>query len=160
MNRRRKPNQQPNSRTSTKARSLRHPRNFFLGIFFAAVHYLSLFAFLTCLVLFVKSPHLSTAKLLLGSVVLAILTWIIAYFRRKAAVCPLCKGTPLINSGALPHPNAVRLRPLNYGVTAVLSALFTHHFRCMYCGSRYDLLRQPRDYRHSLDEQEPGDTGT
>jgi hypothetical protein len=155
MNRRRKPDQRPKPKSSSKARSLRHPRSFFLAIFFTAIHYLSLIACITCLVFFVREPHFGTAGILGGSVGLAILTWIIAYYKRRAALCPLCKGTPLLNSGAIPHPAATRLRPFNHGVSSVLSCLFTHHFRCMYCGSWYDLLRQPRDHRHDRDEEEP-----
>ena len=59
-----------------------------------------------------------------GSMFSAIM-WLIAFFKRRAAYCPLCKGTPLINSGALPHSRARRLFPLNHGVTATLSIIAT-----------------------------------
>lgn len=158
MNTRRKPNPPPRPKNATKARSLRHPRPFVLAVALAAVHFLTLVAAITSVVLFIMDPRHLTMLLLLGSVAASIFTWILAYFKRKAALCPLCKGTPLFNSGAIPHPNATRLRPFNYGLSAVLSLLFTHHFRCMYCGCRYDLLREPRDHRHADDEEGPGVT--
>ncbi len=124
-------------------------------MFFAAVHYIVLLAAIASAVIFAFFPQELTMRLLLGSVGFAIFTWILAYYRRRAALCPLCKGTPLLNSGALPHATASRLRPFNHGVSAVLSCLFTHRFRCMYCGSRYDLLRQPR-YERDEDEAQGG----
>jgi hypothetical protein len=133
---------------------LRHPRSFFQAIFYSALHFLTLLAAIASGVLFLISPHDATMRLLLGSVAAAIVTWIFAYFRRRVALCPLCKGTPLLNSGALPHHSASRIRPFNFGISAVLSCLFTHHFRCMYCGSRYDLLRQPRDHREADDDDD------
>lgn len=155
MNTRRKPNQPLPPKNATKARSLRHPRPFVLAVALAAVHFLTLFAAITSVVLFIMDPQELTMQLLLGSVATSIFTWILAYFKRKAVLCPLCKGTPLFNSGAMPHPNATRLWPFNYGLSAVLSLLFTQHFRCMYCGCRYDLLREPRDHRHIDDEEGP-----
>lgn len=159
MNRHSRLSPRSRPKSSTKARSLRHPRSFFQAIFFAAIHYLTLLAASASVVIFVISPHVTTMRLLFGSVGLSIVTWIVAYYKRRAALCPLCKGTPLLNSGALPHPTAWRLKPLNFGVTAVFTCLLTHHFRCMYCGSRYDLLRQPRDHRMEEEDaadQDPG----
>ena len=61
---------------------------------------------------------------------------------RRSARCPLCKGTPYLNTGALTHRNATRLFPLNHGTSALLSSLITQRFRCMYCGTRFDLLKR------------------
>ena len=151
MNQRRRTSLQAGSKGSSKARSIHHPQKYVVALFFAALHFLTLFAVATCLVLFIMDPHLRTVQLLIASVAISIATWIVSYVKRKKPLCPLCKGTPLVESGALPHPRAFRIRPLNHGVSAVLSALFTHQFRCLYCGSRYDLLRQPRDHRHQID---------
>ncbi len=127
-----------------------------MAILAAVIHYLTIVLLLLWLVVFILKPDpvvfilksdLNIAYVLVGLMAVCILTWIVAYFKRRAALCPLCKGTPLLNSGALPHATAFRFGPFNHGVSAVLTILFTHHFRCMYCGSRYDLMRQPRDYR-------------
>ena len=151
MNQRRRTSHQAGPKASSKARSLHHPQKFVVALLFAALHFLTLFGVATCVVLFIQEPNQQTVELLIGSVAISIATWIVAYFKRKKPLCPLCKGTPLVESGALPHPRAFRIRPLNHGVSAVLSTLFTHQFRCMYCGSRYDLLRQPRDHRQHID---------
>ncbi|MFD0895973.1 hypothetical protein KBB96_08505 [Luteolibacter ambystomatis] len=110
-------------------------------MFWTAVYYLCLVAWVTCAVMFVLKRDQLTSKLLIGAMLLSVLSWIWAFFKRRAARCPLCKGTPLLNSGALPHGRAVRLAPLNHGTTACLSLLFTQEFRCMYCGNLYDLMK-------------------
>lgn len=131
------------SRDSRKARSLRTRRPILIAVALAAIHYLALATALTAAVLFAIDPSMDTAKVLIATVAFAIATWIAAWFRRKAALCPLCKGTPLLNTGAMPHALAYRFPPFNHGVTAILTTLFSLHFRCMYCGSHYDLLRSP-----------------
>jgi hypothetical protein len=107
----------------------------------AVIHYLCLLACLTAVVVFLMNGNKTTAYFLIGTMVMSVLTWVHAYYRRRAAKCPLCKGTPLLNSGALPHARAVRLLPLNHGVTATLSLLCNQEFRCMYCGNLYDLFK-------------------
>jgi hypothetical protein len=77
------------------------------------------------------------------------LLWIIAFFKRRAAHCPLCKGTPLLNSGARPHAKARRFYPFNHGMTATLSIIATQRFCCMYCGSDFDLLKTPSHRREA-----------
>ena len=72
--------------------------------------------------------------------------------RRRSARCPLCKGSPLYDSGAVKHAKAHRMRPLNHGATAVLSILFLNRFRCMYCGTPYDMLKAPSTARHKHQE--------
>ena len=81
----------------------------------------------------------STAALALAA---SLATWLISYLRRRSARCPLCKGSPLLESGAVKHAKAYRLRPFNHGATAVLGILFLNRFRCMYCGTPYDLLKR------------------
>lgn len=110
-------------------------------MFWTAVHYLCLVATVTCAVLFVIHRDKQTSTPLIACMGLSVATWVWAFFKRRSARCPLCKGTPLLNSGALPHGRAVRLAPLNHGVSASLSLLFTQTFRCMYCGNLYDLLK-------------------
>lgn len=90
-------------------------------------------------------------------VTLSLLTLIISFFKRRAARCPLCRGTPLLNSGALAHKKSFCMPPFNHGYTAVLSIVFTQKMSCMYCGTKYDLLKAsskaksgsyPRDHQH------------
>lgn len=127
-----------------KARSIRRKRPFVVAGAAAAVHYLCLVATVTCGVLFVEHPRLDTVLALIGSLGLAVASWIIGYFKRRAAMCPLCNGTPLLVSGALPHVKAVRIPPFNHGVSAVLSLVFTQRFTCMYCGCRFDMLKDSK----------------
>ena len=132
---------QPGGRLNRSHRSLPHRRPFISALFFASLHYLSLVAVAAGLVLFLVRGDTFAAFFLAGAVGASGLTWLIAFLKRRAARCPLCKGTPLLDTGALTHRKAVRLLPLNYGTTAILSGLFTQRFRCMYCASRYDLLK-------------------
>jgi len=124
-----------------KARSIRRKRAFVVAGAAAAVHYLCLVATATCGVLFMLHPRIDTVLALIGSLGLAVASWIVGYFKRRAALCPLCNGTPLLASGALPHVKAVWIPPFNHGVSAVLSMIFTQRFTCMYCGCRFDLLK-------------------
>lgn len=55
--------------------------------------------------------------------------------------CGLCHGTVMSEKRCRKHTDAVRLRPLGYRATAVLSVLFTLSFRCMYCGTRFKLWK-------------------
>ena len=84
------------------------------------------------------------------------LMWLVAYFKRRSAHCPLCKGTPLLNTGARTHMRARRLFPFSHGVTATFSILAVQRFRCMYCGSDYDLLK-PRSRHTYVNPPHAGD---
>lgn len=124
-----------------RARSLPSAQPFRVAVSFAALHFLGLVATATALAGFILRPSHLASRLLVAGIVFSALSWLIAYFKRRAVHCPLCKGTPLVNSGARPHARAYRIRPFNHGVSAVLSILATQKFRCMYCGSDYDLLK-------------------
>jgi hypothetical protein len=124
-----------------RARSLPTTRPFKVACFFYALFVLGLITTTTSLVMFFKTPNDFVLKAVFGSLGFTILNWAIAFFKRRKALCPLCKGTPLINSGALPHSNASCLPVLNHGVTATLSVIATQRFCCMYCGSNFDLLK-------------------
>jgi hypothetical protein len=139
-------------RLEAKARSIRHKRPFVAAVLASALHYLCLLAAATCGTLFILNPNQQTVRALVACLVLAIVSWVIAYFRRRAAVCPLCKGTPMLHSGALPHAKAVRIPPLNHGVTAVLSTLVSQQFTCMYCGCRFDLLKESSQHVYTDDD--------
>jgi hypothetical protein len=138
-----------------RARSLPSSRPFQVAVFFSALHFLGLIATVTALVLIFREPSQLAMKVMLCGLMFSIILWVIAFFKRRAAYCPLCKGTPLFNSGALPHSKAWRLFPLNHGVTATLSIIACQRFRCMYCGSDFDLLKTPSHLRGGMD----GDSG-
>lgn len=114
-----------------------------MAVFFSTLHYLGLITTATAFGLFFIEPSLLAMKLIVGGLTFSGVTWLIAFFKRRAAPCPLCKGTPLINSGALAHSRATRLYPFNHGVSATLSVITTQTFRCMYCGTDFDLLKTP-----------------
>jgi hypothetical protein len=130
-----------------RARSLPSSRPFNIAVFFSSLHFLGLISTGTAFVLFFMEPSQLAMKMVVGGIAFSVVTWLIAFFKRRSAHCPLCKGTPLINSGALPHSRATRLYPLNHGVTATLSVIATQTFRCMYCGSDFDLLKKPSHLR-------------
>ena len=86
-------------------------------------------------------PRDSMVAPLIVAIVLCAVTWFVAFLRRRSVRCPLCKGTPLLDSRASRHVKARRLPPFNHGTTAVLGVIFTQRFRCMYCGTPYDMLK-------------------
>ncbi len=150
----RKNSRRSSPRAGVRARSLPYRKPFLVGALWTFGHYLCVIGLVTALAVFIIEPTPQGARLVALLVGLCGLTWLIAFFARRRAFCPLCKGTPLIASGALPHRNAVRLRPLNHGHTAVLGILACQKFRCMYCGSPFDMLKEPS---HSRRVYQPDD---
>ncbi len=137
-----------------RARSLPSSRSFTVAVCFSALHYFCLITTATAFVLFFIEPSELATKVIMGGLAFSGVTWLLAFFKRRRALCPLCKGTPLINSGALAHARAVRFMPLNHGVSSTLSIIATQTFRCMYCGSDFDLLKTPSHRRTPMDEDE------
>ncbi len=126
-----------------RARSLPSRRPFDVAVVFSMIHFFGIIATITALVCYAMEPSQLASKFVGGGVAFIVISWFVAFFRRRATFCPLCKGTPLVNSGAHTHTKAFRLFPLNHGVTAIFSIIATQKFRCMYCGSDYDLLKPP-----------------
>jgi len=141
-------------------RSLQHRNLFVIAVLWTSIHFICLLGTITAFVAFFFYPTKQATYVIVASLILSSLSWLIAFFRRRAAHCPLCKGTPLINSGALTHQKAVRFRPLNHGVSAILSIIATLNFRCMYCGSPFDMLKSPTRLRHAGDGVTPQETTT
>lgn len=131
----------------SRARSLHDKRPFHVAVFFTLIHYLCVIAFATCVVILILNPQPVSIPPLIASAVASLFTWLVAFLRRRTARCPLCKGSPLVDSGAAKHAKAFRFRPLNHGTTAVLGILFLHRFRCMYCGTPYDMLKRSASER-------------
>ncbi len=137
-----------------RARSLPSSRPFNVAVFFSGLHYLGIVATLTAFILFLITPSQLASHVIIGGLSFSAVTWLIAFFKRRAAYCPLCKGTPLINSGAHVHTKATRILPLNHGVSATLAIIATQTFRCMYCGSDFDLLKTPSHMRGQPEDEE------
>ncbi len=136
------------SDSNLRARSVHDKGPYKLAVFFMLVHYLSIVALITCVVIFILHPKQASVPPLIGSIGATLFTWLVAFIKRRSVRCPLCKGSPLLDSGAVKHAKAYRLRPLNHGNTAILGILFLSRFRCMYCGTPYDLLKKPSSQRY------------
>jgi hypothetical protein len=132
---------QPQAPKIIRARSLPYGKPFWLAVFFFVLFLLCLSATVAAIAITLIDTDPLAPSIMIVGLALCGLTWIIAYVKRRSAHCPLCKGTPLINSGALPHVRAWRMALFNHGVSAILSILATQRFRCMYCGSDFDLLK-------------------
>ena len=129
--------------TNYRARSVHDKRPYNIAVLLTLLHYLCVVALVTSTVIFFLNPVKDSVPPLVGSVLASAFSWLVAFLKRRSARCPLCKGSPLLDTGASKHAKAYRLKPLNYGSTAVLNILFLHRFRCMYCGTPYDLLKKP-----------------
>lgn len=139
-----------------RARSLPRSRPFFVAALCTGLQILSLIGALVAAVLLVITPSSAHLHSVLGGAGVFVIFSIIAFFKRRGNRCPLCKGTPLFNSGARPHSRARQLYPFNHGMTATLSIIATHRFRCMYCGSDFDLLKTPAHLRDAQRDKHAG----
>lgn len=131
----------PAKERSPRARSLPSARPFRVAVAYSMLFFLGVIASVTAAVYVVSQPTPFAVRILVGAMIFSALSWLISYFKRRSTRCPLCRGTPLLNSGARTHQRAWRLFPLNHGTTATLSILACQKFRCMYCGSDFDLLK-------------------
>lgn len=128
-------------------RSVPYRTPFISAGLFALLNYWGAFSFLVVFPLFLLNPNAIGQRTIIGCVVLYLITGIASFLKRRKVLCPLCKGTPLISTRAHVHPKAFRIFPLDHGTTATLALLFTQTFRCMYCGSRFNLLK-PKPGKH------------
>lgn len=145
-----------NETSIPRLRSVPHRAAFYQATFWTIVHLFCVLATITTLVIFfihhktISIHHYK--KTIIFFLVMSVITLIISFYKRRTARCPLCLGTPLLNTGALAHKRSFALRPLNHGFTAVLSIACSQRFRCMYCGTGYDLLKK----RGISDRNKPG----
>jgi hypothetical protein len=137
-----------------RARSVPSAQPFRTAVFFSSLHFMGLVATAAALVGLFLRPSMLATRMMAAGFIFSAVSWLIAYFKRRAVHCPLCKGTPLVNSGALPHARARRIGPFNHGLSAVFSIMATQKFRCMYCGSDYDLLKPRHRLLHGHDDGE------
>lgn len=129
-------------------RSLPHKRPFvtamvltFLGLL-AGVGIVSL----SVLSLVVRDTRYLPA--LIATLVALAVLWSLNLVVRRSIKCPLCRGTPFVDTGASKHVNARHLPALNYGTSALLSLLFFQRYWCMFCGCCFDLLKNNRKINH------------
>lgn len=124
-----------------RARSVPHRRSYVLALIVSATLFLALIGTGAALFAFMVLPSKNAASLLIGFAGFSAILWLFSFFKRRGCHCPLCKGTPFLDSGALRHKKAFRFYPLNYGSSNVIRALIRQHFRCQYCGTPFDLLK-------------------
>lgn len=130
-----------------RLRSVPDRQPYVRAVVFSSLHYMGILATATTLALFVIDPSQLATRVMIACLVFTAASWLLAFFKRRTTHCPLCKGTPLLDAGAIPHKNAVRFYPLNHGVSATLSIIATQKFRCMYCGTGFDILKDPSHLR-------------
>lgn len=136
-----------NSDKSQKYRSLPSSRPFRSASILFILSALGLLTASVAAVLWIRQSSFIAFEGLILAIVFTILMWITAYFKRREAFCPLCKGTPLLDCGAIPHSKSKKIFPFNRGITATLSVATKQKFCCMYCGSEFDLLKNPKRHR-------------
>lgn len=127
-----------------RARSVPYKRAFVIAVLATIIFYFSLIAFLTSVITFFLAPEelrRGSAYAMIALLGISAFFWIISYFKRRKASCPLCKCTPFLDNLAHKHQKSFRIRPLNYGTTAVFNVVLTQRWRCMYCGTPFDILK-------------------
>ena len=124
-----------------RARSLPHKYHYRVSVWWATLFCLLVLSILTAGVGFALNGTQFNAFLLIGLIFAAIPVWALGFLARKKASCPLCKGTPFLDSQASKHVKAVRVFPFNYGTTNLLRAFITRRFRCHFCGTPFDMLK-------------------
>jgi uncharacterized membrane protein len=139
---------------SPRARSLPSPWPFRAAACFSSLFILCLVAAATALACVLVHPEPLAKDLLVGALIGSAVTWLAALLKRRSVLCPLCKGTPLLSTRARVHTRAWCLWPLNHGVTAIISIIVSQKFRCMYCGSDFDLLKPRSRLRHGTQPHE------
>ncbi len=140
-----------------RARSVPYKRPFVVAILTMAAFHLGLIALLTSAVAFLVIPDefkRGAAYTLVTLIPVCALFWVVSYLKRRKANCPLCKCTPFLDNFARKHQKAFRIRPLNYGTTAILNAVLTQRWRCMYCGTPFDILKSRKGPAGMTDQED------
>lgn len=127
-----------------RCRSVPYRRPYVIAVLSTLAFWLSLAAFLTAGATFFLVPvemRRTAAYLIAAMLPVCGLLWTVSYFKRRKATCPLCKCTPFLDNLAHKHQKAFKVMPLNHGATAVCNVVLTQRWRCMYCGTPFDLLK-------------------
>lgn len=125
----------------TRARSLRYRRPFFYAVVWSALFYLFFLATLVCFVSYLTRPHMFACVMTVSCLGVTLVFYLISLISRRHARCPLCRGTSLLDTGANTHPRCMRLPLLNASHSAIVGIIFTQQYRCIFCGSKFDLLK-------------------
>ena len=128
-----------------RARSVPFKRPFLVAAVITSIMYLMLLSTITAGVCYAILQTTKPAFVMIGFAGATLFFWFISLFKRREARCPLCKGTPYLNTGAHLHEKATKLPLLNHGNTNVISTIFGQRLRCMYCGTPYDFLKPVTD---------------
>ncbi|WAC18753.1 hypothetical protein OVA24_16105 [Luteolibacter sp. SL250] len=124
-----------------RLRSVQYRKPYAWAEILIVLNWLAAVAVLTCLPIVLLEPTHRTIRIMIVCVGVYVFTSLISFLHRRSVLCPLCKGTPLASSRAHVHPKATRIFPLDHATSAAFSLVFTQTFRCMYCASRFDLLK-------------------
>ena len=127
-----------------RAQSVPYRKAFFGSVVLCAAFLLCAVGALASMVSLIMERNAPTGFALAGFMGLGGLFWFLSFLKRRQAACPLCRGTPLLDNRAHHHDKAVRFAPLNYGMTNVIRVMGTMQFRCHYCGTPFDLLKDAR----------------
>lgn len=134
-----------------RSRSIPYKRPFVVAVLATLIYYLSLIAFITSAVTFFVAPvelKRGAAYTLVALLPLCAFFWVVAYFKRRKANCPLCKCTPFLDNLAHKHQKSFRVKPFNYGTTAILNVVVSQRWRCMYCGTPFDILKSKKGHNY------------
>lgn len=130
-----------------RQRSLPRSGFFTAAVAWSCLFYLGLCGIASSFVAYFLTAGSLSVTLLIAFTCLSALLWLASYLSRRKAHCPLCKGSPLLESQAATHPKARRIFPLNFGTSNILKILVLQRFRCQFCGSPFDLLKvQTREH--------------
>ena len=138
------PEQKPAQKVpfAKRARSVPYKTPYVVAIVATACFYLVLIGLAAALFSFFANPDRLAGLLLAIMIVSTVITWLASYLSRRQAFCPLCKGTPFLDSSAHCHEKAFRFFPLNYGSSNSIRSIACQHFRCQFCGTPFDLLKE------------------
>ena len=129
---------------SNRARSVPYRGAFVGSVALCAIVFTCIIGVVAAGVSLALERNLATGLALAGFMLAGALFWILSYLKRREAMCPLCRGTPLLDNRAHHHPKAVRFGPINYGITNVIRIMATLQFRCHLCGTPFDILKEVR----------------
>lgn len=130
-----------------------HRSPFIWAQILAVVNFACGVAVLTSIPILLLYPSQKNIKVLVACMASYMLTAMVSFLKRRKVLCPLCKGTPLVSSQAEIHPRASRIFPLDYGTSTLLTLIASQTFRCMYCASRFDLLKNRPEPRRAEGEK-------
>jgi len=136
-----------------RARSIPYKRPFVRAIVISAMYFLALIGAIAALFCFFAQPVAHTGIVMAGFATSSLVLWLLGLAARRHAHCPLCRGTPFLDSAAHAHVKAVRFYPLNHGISNLIRAIASQRFRCQFCGTTFDLLKSSA--RHRLRSEHP-----